>query len=159
MLYCFDLDGTIISSYLDNSDKNYHTWHLLPGRRERLLKLVSQGNRIAIATNQAGVAYGYIKEYDFFIKIGKVFYKLGVTMPYYVCFAHPDSELVSDSGFPYNDPIQVARRKPSGAMIHEAMRELNYAPVETVYIGDLDSDRLAAENAGVTFLYANEFFK
>lgn len=154
MLYCFDLDGTIIGSYLDNPDKNYHTWHLLPGRRERLLKLVSQGNQIAIATNQAGVAYDYIKEYDFFIKMGKVFYELGIVIPYYVCFAHYDA-----TNPQYRDPIQVARRKPSGVMIREAMRKLNYAPVETIYIGDLDSDRLAAEDADVKFIHADEFFK
>jgi hypothetical protein len=26
MLYLFDLDGTLISGYMDNPDRDYHTW-------------------------------------------------------------------------------------------------------------------------------------
>ena len=36
MLYAFDLDGTLISSYMDNPGKDYHTWSVLPGRVEML---------------------------------------------------------------------------------------------------------------------------
>jgi len=36
MLILFDLDGTLISAYMDNPDRQYHRWHILSGRRELL---------------------------------------------------------------------------------------------------------------------------
>jgi len=62
MIYLFDLDGTLISSYMDNSNKDYMRWHLLPLRKQVIEKLVQQGHIIGIVTNQAGVGLGYTTE-------------------------------------------------------------------------------------------------
>ena len=43
-------------------------------------------------------------------------------------------------------------------MIQYLMDALGFAPQDTVYIGDLDSDREAAEAAKVKFEWANEFW-
>ena len=52
MLYLFDLDGTLISSYMDNPDKNYDTWEVLPGRKAMLNRLLMRGDTMCVITNQ-----------------------------------------------------------------------------------------------------------
>jgi phosphoglycolate phosphatase-like HAD superfamily hydrolase len=59
----------------------------------------------------------------------------------------------------YNDPTEVQRRKPSPTMLYEAMRIHEAAPAETVFVGDMNSDRDAAVAAGVAYFDAEEFFK
>jgi len=53
----------------------------------------------------------------------------------------------------------TARRKPSGAMIREAMARYVYSASETLYVGDRPEDEAAARNAGVGFQWADDFFK
>ena len=61
----FDLDGTLIESYMDRPDKAFAPVVLLPGVAERWAYLRSEtGNNLAIITNQAGVAYGYNSKDD-----------------------------------------------------------------------------------------------
>lgn len=46
---------------------------------------------------------------------------------------------------------EAARRKPSGAMLLEAMAYHGVAADQTLFVGDRDSDEQAAKNAGVRF--------
>ena len=69
MLFLFDLDSTLISSYMDAPGRAYQSWHVLPGRVERLATLRAAGHTVGIVTNQAGVAFGFIREADFEAKI------------------------------------------------------------------------------------------
>jgi D-glycero-D-manno-heptose 1,7-bisphosphate phosphatase len=118
MLILYDLDGTLIRSYLDEPRIPYETIELLPGRRERLAALLAQGHRVGLVTNQAGIAFGYNTEADAHEKIRETIevLELPPDTPYRVCFAHPKSRNPR-----YNSPIQIARRKPSPAMIYEIM--------------------------------------
>lgn len=43
-------------------------------------------------------------------------------------------------------------------MLFNIMSLFNVAPTETLYVGDLDSDRAAARNAGCLFILAKDFF-
>ena len=107
MLYLFDLDGTLITSYMDNPDRDYHTWQPLPRRGRRIAELRQAGHIVGIITNQAGVAYGFISEQDYNDKIADVCYRLRLDwQAVYVCL---------DKAGP--------RRKPSGEMIREAIRD------------------------------------
>lgn len=54
---------------------------------------------------------------------------------------------------------QGKRCKPSPAMLNEIMRQFNAVPTDTIFIGDWDTDRQAAEAAGVAFAFAKDFFK
>ena len=69
MIFLFDLDGTLISSYMDAPGRAYRSWHVLPGRVELLAALRAAGHTVGIVTNQAGVAFGFIRETDFEAKI------------------------------------------------------------------------------------------
>lgn len=157
MLYLFDLDGTLISGYMDNPDRDYHTWQVLPGRSEKLIQLAVAGHDIAIVTNQGGVAFGFIDEQTAWMKIYEAARRCGLppdTIRTYACFHDPRGKP------PYNDPKESARRKPSGRMIQEAMYDANiFNPAEVLFVGDRPEDESAAKDARVPFQWADLFFK
>lgn len=174
MLYLFDLDGTLISGYMDRRDKDFTVWEVLPGRREYLAELLARGNTIAIVTNQGGVAFGHVtadaargKLFAAAHALGlgnKVRIVQGTPAPFidppetpltiYTCFHDMRGQA------PYNDPAWAARRKPSGAMIREAVREHpRAAAFGVLYVGDRPEDEAAAHDAQVAFQWAHIFFK
>lgn len=175
MLYLFDLDGTLISSYMDNPDRNFNAWQLLPGRQETIARLLHLGHDVAIVSNQAGVAFGLIVEQDVVRKLGRVAMALGFAsiwlfdggqnwragwdMPALNCFVCYNDTRSKDRQ--YQD---ASRRKPSGAMIREAMSAAGLSDAdaddrgEVLYVGDRPEDQAAARDAGVRFSWAERFF-
>lgn len=71
----------------------------------------------------------------------------------FVCYAHPNAP---------EDEWRVGseRRKPSAAMIQEAIAMAKPESVAdgVLFVGDRPEDEQAAINAGVSFLWASEFF-
>lgn len=64
MLYIFDKDGTVCRS--KSGQKFINSWEdqeLIPGRGEKIAELKAQGRKIALASNQGGVAFGFMS-YD-----------------------------------------------------------------------------------------------
>ena len=169
MLYLFDLDGTLITSYMDRPDKDYHAWGMLPGRTERLAQLRERGNQIGIVTNQGGVAWGHNTEADFERKITRVAREFGYSNVTCISYAQRNPPLLA--GLPvwacYADSrapdaryhVNAHRRKPSGAMILEAMQAFGRSVDETLYVGDRQEDSDAAQDAVVRFQWAHIFFK
>lgn len=49
-------------------------------------------------------------------------------------------------------------RKPDPGVLLEIMRLANIAPERTLFVGDQDTDRQAAENAGCDFAWSGEYF-
>ncbi len=156
MLIIFDVDGTLITSYMESADRAYERWQVLPGRRERLAQLLTEGHQIAIVTNQAGVAFGHVTEEQVEAKLTAVLEALDLpyTTSIAVCFAHPKARLSR-----YRAPTEVARRKPSGEMIRELIRQYPEAAADgIVYVGDRPEDAEAAADASVPFVPAEVFF-
>ncbi len=157
MLYLFDLDDTLISGYMNTPNKDYHDWTVLPGRKEKLKDLQERGDAIGIVTNQGGVAFGFISEQEAWIKIYAAGFDCGLrpdTIRTYACFHDVRGKA------PYNDPEKAKRRKPSGAMIREAMADdPAQAARGVLYVGDREEDQQAAQDAGVGFQWAHIFFK
>lgn len=132
--------------------KPYGDVKVLPGRRERLAILRAEGHTIAVVTNQGGVAFGHQTEDEVNAKLTAALEALDIQAAgIYVCFAHPQATVEG-----YREGHE--RRKPSPSMLLTAMNEYGYAPGETVFVGDLDTDRQAAEAAGVRYIDAEEFF-
>jgi len=176
--HMFDLDGTLIRSYMDRPDKNFAAVELLPGVAERWAHLRSTtGNNLAIITNQAGVAFGYNSEADVQRKLCAVGAALGYgwielhdgsaepieldtnarkvagVLRVYVCYTHPKASIEQ-----YRDDVLTSdRRKPSPAMIHEAYQKEGYTQFG-LFVGDSSEDEKAARNAGIAFQWAEEFF-
>jgi len=157
MLVLFDLDGTLISSYMDNPDRNYDHWTILPHRKEILHALLAQGHTIGIVTNQAGVAFGHITEKKAMQRIHAVFDALELT-PYpavQVSYGHPKARIPR-----YRKREAVARRKPSGRMLREHIAMNPEAASEgVIYVGDRPEDEAAAKDASVDFVWTDAFFR
>ncbi|HUS17518.1 MAG TPA: HAD-IIIA family hydrolase [Chloroflexia bacterium] len=156
MLKLFDLDGTLITSYMDNPDRAYDRWHVLPGRVARLAAERAAGHQVGIVTNQGGVAFGHVREQHATAKIAAVLQalQLPADTPVAVCYADPRSKNPR-----YTAPAQVARRKPSGAMIRELVAAYPEAAADGVlFVGDRPEDAAAAMHAGVAFVWADAYF-
>lgn len=176
MLYCFDVDGTLIVSFfrkgVQKTLENYGRVELLPGRRERVARLAAEpDSRFALVTNQAGVALGYQRPGDVWRKMAAVVGELdcfgGRPVSVHACLHHRRASL------PEWQMDPCPRRKPAPGMLFEAMyahgvEHLGYdrgpgarecRPDGTVlFVGDMDTDVQAARRAGVGYLDAARFF-
>jgi D-glycero-D-manno-heptose 1,7-bisphosphate phosphatase len=158
MLYCFDLDGTLIRSFLREGDKahDYDDVEILDGRAARINGLIARDPavRFALITNQAGVAMGYQTEQQVWAKMTRVLVELGLLRQpttVHVAFNHPEAKLDqyrADDGM----------RKPGPGMILMAKRAHGAGSVETLFVGDMESDHQAALAARVPYMDAEEFF-
>ena len=163
MLYLFDLDGTLISGYMDNFDRDYDTWDILPGRKAMLNRLLMRGDTMCVITNQRGVAFGYVTVDQVHTKIYTALRKLGIApvrssgdpLPeqVYVCL----SDVAGQP--PWNHPDDAARGKPEASMILEAiMDHPDAAQLGVLMVGDRPEDEEAARRANVPFRWARIFF-
>jgi D-glycero-D-manno-heptose 1,7-bisphosphate phosphatase len=50
-------------------------------------------------------------------------------------------------------------RKPNPGMLLQALADFDVSATEAFYVGDMDTDRQAAESAGMRFYWAMEFFR
>jgi histidinol phosphatase-like enzyme len=154
---------------------------VLRGRREKIAELYEDHRTcIALVTNQGGVALGYQTKYQVAQKITRVLAACGiaqgpirtrpnsaiderglawpahipVSMPAaYVSFGLPQATVPE-----YTVLESDEWRKPGAAMLRVAMLDWEHMRRGTVYVGDMDSDREAAEAADVRYVDAEEFF-
>ncbi len=149
-LIIFDLDGTLVRGVNGIEIPNrLSEQEPIPGVLERCEQLRAEGIRLAIASNQGGVAFGYctLKEAD--ERIADIARKIDAG--YWYCPYHPagtDKEFRSDS----------FDRKPNPGMLMTIMRLYKVPVTETIFVGDMESDKEAARNAGVAFQWAKDFF-
>jgi histidinol phosphatase-like enzyme len=166
-LHVFDLDGTLTEKWATT---------LLPGVAERVAEVEG---RIAVATNQAGVAWNAIqgKPYPRPSKLGQRLLAVAEALPR----LYEALWLVSIADGRLSLPPQRWRalaagvtraagqlwvrtssdpawRKPGPGMLVEACRTFEVAAGDAVFVGDHQTDAEAAEAAGVRFVYADTFF-
>lgn len=158
-LIIFDVDGTLgdppefdrnATGKQPRFRKTPDDWQLFPGRKERLAALQTAGIKTALATNQGGVAFGYLKEDEMMLWLMELTFELGTTGNY-VCFNHPQGKIEKYRKEDYD-------RKPKPGMLFKAMTFHDVLPYETLYVGDRPEDQQAAWNAGVAFMWADQFF-
>ena len=167
-LTIFDFDGTLVESHLidhgtedkpklgPRHDIPFTEPVLLPSRRKYIEGLATiEGERFAIVTNQGGVAWGYANEPDCRLRIARgialldFFY--GAPLSVHVCYAHPKATMPA-----YRHGHE--RRKPSPAMLEEAIKAHGGLIDHIRFVGDRPEDEQAAEAAGIDFIWAEEFF-
>jgi HAD superfamily hydrolase (TIGR01662 family) len=158
-LLCLDVDGTLIRSFLrEGAPKaDYDLVEVLPGRRDALEELRRCWVSFALVTNQAGVSHGYQTPEQVERKLDAVREAIPAlkSASVHVCFAHAQRPNPgADSGDVRWD---VRRRKPAGLMISDAATRWSVPLERTVMVGDLPSDRAAAEDAGVRYLDTTVF--
>jgi len=160
----FDVDGTlteITPEALKKFPKMVSPYSLgqqrpLPGVVEKLAELKEAGIRMAIATNRGGVAWGFQKLKDAEAIAHEAAAMCGIPeATIYLCPYHAKAK-----GWFRNKKYAKEHdcRKPRPGMLLQAMEEAGFGPEETIFVGDYETDEQAAENAGVRFFWAEEFF-
>lgn len=141
-----DLDGTVRKTKSGKPCPNHPDDQIImDGRYDKIWDYKNKGYKIVGVTNQGGIGLGYITESrckdilkDLDSKLGGVFDKI-LYAP-----ARPDA----------NHPMT----KPNPGMIHAAAKDLNIDLKKSIMVGDMDTDKKAAENAKLKFKWAHEFF-
>lgn len=138
---------------------------LLPGVLGALEKYAAEGWAMAIASNQGGVAAGH-KSLEQAIEEMQYCQELlphTIGFRFYFCPDFEGKKVYAGDwrGFePAEWPLedQVNYRKPNGGMLELAMMETRESSkAETLFVGDLPEDEQAAANAGVRFMWADEW--
>lgn len=153
MLYIFDMDGTLVfqdGSGMKAKDLRPELMTLLPGVAETCQSLVEAGHILSIASNQGGVAFGFLMLAQADARVAWVAQLIGAQF-YELCPYHPDG-IVS----PYCQEANC--RKPNPGMIQTLQARTGVPWNEIVMVGNEFSDFQAAMNAGVQFVWATDFF-
>lgn len=174
MLFLFDIDGTLVRSFMRETPggdrPEYDLVQVLPGRREKLAELLEAGHRVALVTNQGGVAFGYQTPGQVLAKMERVLDELGLAQnrpwraqtgpaPYrrrepadvYIAYTHPKAAIARwcvDDGW----------RKPGPGMLLRAAFDYDVPLDGVLFVGDMDTDATAAVGANVRYEDATSFF-
>lgn len=155
LLIIFDVDGTLTTTKSGSTfRKSADDWTWLPGRIEKCRQLREQGVQIALASNQAGVAFPWSKFTEAQIQVELEIIAQEIGACYIgVCYSTPNEKALPNYYTP-ND----TRRKPGPDMLIEAMQHCGVSSGETLMVGDRDEDASAARAAWVDFMHADQFF-
>jgi len=147
-LYIFDADSTLRECTVPGQPcpNKPGEWRLMPNVRETLKRIDWGKNGLGVASNQGGIALGY----------------LTLDMAYQLCC---DMVFEATGRFPPMGAIQICPhapdagcrcRKPKPLMLEKIMNV--YGTRDAIMTGDQESDRVAAEAAGIEFQWAYDFF-
>jgi D-glycero-D-manno-heptose 1,7-bisphosphate phosphatase len=150
-LIIFDMNGTLTNTpFIDKQPLA-----ILPDRKEILASFLEEGIKLALVTNQGGVAFGFTTEEEATQEVREIAQELGIEF-FSVCFAHPKPKAGYER---YGSPEMLSRRKPEAGMLLEAMQYYGVSPEKTFMIGDMEDDKQAAKAANVRFFWADDFFQ
>lgn len=170
-MFLFDLDHTLV---IPRSGKKFPVTvddrAFIEGRWEHLLDLHEQGKKTAICTNQGGAAWGIFQpeEMDKFLAH---LCKSGDIDKFFVCYrdtsekARNSERTIKELTVPeyYKGSEYYKgdwnRRKPGPGMLIEAMDYFGIPWYDTLYVGDRQEDKDAAEAAGCNFEWEWSYFK
>ena len=142
-----DLDDTVRTTTTGKPCPNKPAdQKVMPGRRKKIQEFIENGYKIVAVTNQGGIGLGYMTDkqcqeclFDIDRKLGGVFDRM------YYAPASPSAK----------HPLT----KPNPGMLLKAKKELNIDLTKSIMVGDRDTDKGAAEKAGVPFQWAKDFFR
>ncbi|WP_307854607.1 HAD-IIIA family hydrolase [Micromonospora sp. C31] len=129
-----DRDGTLIEDVPYNGDPD--KVRPMPGARAALDRLRAAGLRLAVVTNQSGLARGLFGEAQLRAVHTRVEQMLGPFDAWAVC--------------PHDDGDRCGCRKPAPGLVHAVARELGTVPSRCVLVGDIGRDMTAASAAGAS---------
>jgi len=156
-LIIFDADGTLRRCTIEGQPcpNDESQWELIPGVLECLNSL--EGDPACfIASNQAGVAFGYMSfqvAKDLLMNLAERLRRETALRPWGVRLC-PHHANATERAF----RVDCACRKPRPGMLYEIMVVQNIGPGETLYVGDMESDKRVARAAGCGFVWAFDFF-
>jgi HAD superfamily hydrolase (TIGR01662 family) len=128
----FDRDGTLVVDVPYNGDPEAVV--AVPGARAALDRLRAAGCRLAIVSNQSGIARGLLDRAQVDAVNRRVEALLGPFDAVLVC--------------PHDEGAACACRKPQPGLLLDALRRLGGDPRRAVMIGDIGADVAAGGGAG-----------
>ncbi len=138
-----DKDGTLVEDVPYNVDPA--RVRLTPGAAEGLAALHAAGYRLAVVSNQSGVARGYFPESALEAvrrRLEELLAEAGVPLAgFFWCPHHPGGSVAG-----YAVPCDC--RKPSPGMVLRAARETGADPEASWLVGDILDDVEAGRRAG-----------
>ncbi len=156
---CLDLDKTIRYSLSGTPFiKNIDDIALYPDVEPVLHEWKNEGYLIFGITNQGGVAFGHktVEQNDAEIERTRELFDNDPFNQIYSCFNHPGGNT-----YPYN--LRFLSRKPDIGMLvlHEVEAWRHGYMIDwnnSLLVGDRNEDKECAENAGIRFMWAKDFF-
>ncbi len=136
-----DLDGTLVSTSGEWGPDVLGTQQVLPRRLETLRMLKARGYRLIGVTNRTA-CYSDMDMLTLLELNQETMVKLEGLLDDILCCPDGDQNVM----------------KPAPTMLLRAMQKYRLNPDATIMVGDAETDREAAENAGVPFIYADAFF-
>ncbi len=136
-LLILDRDG-VINHDSDAYIKSPDEWHPLPGSLEAIARLTSAGYRIAVASNQSGVARGLFD----LATLGSIHAKM--TQAAQAAGGRIDAVFFC----PHGPEANCECRKPRPGMIFDILSRFGAEAGETIFIGDTLRDLQAGHAAG-----------
>jgi histidinol-phosphate phosphatase family protein len=151
-LLLLDRDGTINRGLGTRPPNEPGEVEILPGVARKLHHMASLGWRLAIVSNQGGVAFGYQTHRQAWATHQAVLDSLPVAIDAsYLCPHHP-------RGTQAIYAVECPNRKPAPGALLDALARFGAEPEDSLFVGDWDSDEQAAAAAGVPFRRAWDFF-
>lgn len=149
-LFIFDADGTLRRCTVPGQPcpNRAGEWELIPGVRERLKAIDWTQKGLGIASNQGGVALGHISN--------ATAYQLLADLVVQATDFWPPTGTIAIC--PHAPDAGCACRKPKPEMLHHLSSKWVIPLSRTLFVGDQESDRIAAEAAGCAFAWAWDFF-
>jgi D-glycero-D-manno-heptose 1,7-bisphosphate phosphatase len=150
-LVIFDADGTL-RRRKDGESKaplNNDEWEIMPGIEKAIDSIRHLPIVFGIASNQACIGRGEIKDYVAHVMLNSLSRKLNLAI---------DIESPCIQMCPHKPGI-CACRKPQPGMLYAIMMYWEIPPEKTLFIGDSDTDAHAAMQAGVQFMFTKDFLK
>lgn len=151
-LLIFDADGTLRWTTIPGQPcpNRPGEWRLMPNVRERLRAFDwgPGGTRLGVASNQNGVAAGYLSR-------AMAARLLRDTVREAIGHVPAGAQIEMCTC-----PLAAgcACRKPEPGMLLRILERAGVAAADALFVGDLDIDREAARRAGVAFQWAGDFF-
>lgn len=140
-----DKDGTLVENVPYNVDPALI--RLAPGAERAVSRLAAAGFRLAVVSNQAGVALGRFPE-SALRRVGarleELLAGLGAELAgFYYCPHHPEGVVPEYT-------VRCECRKPAPGLIERAAREAGVAARDAWMVGDILDDVEAGSRAGCT---------
>jgi D-glycero-D-manno-heptose 1,7-bisphosphate phosphatase len=152
-LVIFDADDTLRRTTVPGRPCPHSPdeWELMPGVRETLAQVAwgkPDAPYLGLASNQDQVAYGHLSLDMARRLLGDVAQAATGILP-------PEEALQL---CPHRPEDECGCRKPKAGMLFRIMAHYGVGPEGTLFVGNNDVDREAAERAGVAFLFADQLF-
>ena len=136
-LILLDRDG-VINYDSDDFIKSPDEWRAIPGSLEAIALLNKAGIKVAVASNQSGLARGYFTEET----LQKIHEKMLNELKQHN--GHIDKIFYC----PHGPHDHCNCRKPKPGMLFQAFQHFNITPEEAYFVGDSQRDIDAANAAG-----------